>query len=95
MTSNSCVSRGHLRLVPPPRPADEAAAFYDRTIRAAWCLALHLHDRDTRRAGDAVVEAYRSVWAAGPGARDQAALLHALVISTRRGRDPLPDPVPA
>lgn len=81
--------RGSLRAVESLPAVDEAAAFYDRTIPAAWRLALHLHGQDPRRAGDAVVDAYREVWAAGPAQRHQAALLHALVTAARR------EPVPA
>ena len=82
-----------LRVVGPSDavdPVDEAAAFYDRTITAAWRLALRLYDQDERRAGDAVVDAYRAAWLAGPAHRDQAWLLHALVAGTRDSLDPVP-----
>ena len=90
MTSNFTAGRRHLRVIPGPTAADEAAAFYDRTITAAWRLALNLYDHDARRASDAVVDAYRQVWPSGPAGRHQAALLHALVTSARRGLDPVP-----
>lgn len=79
--------RGSLRAVESLRAADEAAAFYDRTIVAAWRLALHLYGQDPRRASDAIVDAYREVWTTGRP--DQASLLHALVVHAR------PAPIPA
>ena len=82
--------RAPLTLVESPAAVDEAAAFYDRTITAAWRLALRLHDGDARRASDAVVDAYRVTWQAGPARRDQAWLLHALVTGSRRSLDPVP-----
>lgn len=68
----------------------EVAAFYDRTITAVWRLALSLYAADHRRASDAVIEAYRTAWTAGPASRNQAALLHALVMGSRAGHDPVP-----
>ena len=101
MTSKFMVGRRHLRVIPGPSDVaagdlgldsamQEAAAFYDRTITAAWRLAVSLYDHDVRRASDAVVDAYRQVWPTGPAGRHQAALLHALVTSARHGRDPVP-----
>lgn len=90
MTLNLRPGRAPLRLVSQvPDPVEAAVAeFYDRTITAAWRLATTLYAGDTRRASSAVVEAYRDVWIAG--ARDQASLLHALVMGARAGRDPVP-----
>ena len=90
MTLNMALRRAPLRLVSPaPDPVDAAvAAFYDRTITAAWRLATALYAADTRRASSAVVEAYRDVWVTGQ--RDQAALLHALVLGARADHDPVP-----
>ena len=79
-----------LTLVESPDVVDEAAAFYDRTITAAWRLALRLYDGEPRRASDAVVDAYRVTWQAGPDRRDQAWLLHALVAGARDSLDPIP-----
>ena len=82
--------RVDLRVVETTAAVDEAAAFYDRTIIAAWRLALRLYDGDARRASDAVVDAYRVTWQAGPTHRDQAWLLHALVAGSRDSLDPIP-----
>ena len=92
MTSNFSPRRVSLRLVHPGPSADDHAAadFYDRTITAVWRLATSLYPTDVRCASDAVVEAYRAVWDAGPQARDQAALLHALVTGYRISTTPVP-----
>ena len=90
MTLNTALRRVPLRLVSPaPDPAEAAVAeFYDRTITAAWRLATALYAADTRAASSAVVDAYRDVWLSG--ARDQASLLHALVLGARLDTDPTP-----
>lgn len=75
-----------------PSSEAEIAAFYDRTITAAWRLALSLYAADARRASDAVIDAYRLVWTTGPAGRTQAALLHALVTGARPVPAPLPEP---
>ena len=90
MTLKSAVRRAPLRLVSPaPDPVDaRVAEFYDRTITAAWRLAIALYAGETRAASAAVVDAYRDVWTAG--ARDQASLLHALVMGARTDHGPVP-----
>lgn len=89
MTSNFQAPTTSRRATPATH-VDEAESFYNRTVTAAWRLAVNLYDHDVRCASDAVVDAYRSVWAQGPEHRHQAALLHALVAGARDTRAPVP-----
>jgi hypothetical protein len=89
MTSNVRVP-GTARLVTPDTHVEEAERFYNRTVIAVWRLAVSLYEHDARLASNAVVDAYREVWALGPEHRHQVALLHALVMGVRAQASPIP-----